>query len=202
MKSTEAGACEILGEMSDWGYLAHRAIVGTMPWLNRVFKEFGIHHKKHDVPAKVHKSIEDKGRKAAAKNVTTMAAVMKRKGVLRPRSLPRGGRLGLLLLPPPPMRPRLPRLMMMTRLPRTLAEPLALLLLEREASALLPPWILAVMIWWIPPSKVQTVALLLNPLPWCLCPAFWVTKLPAPRAMVVVVVMLLRPERGRRWYWP
>ena len=95
------------------------------------------------------------------------------------------------------MRPRLPRLMMMTRLPRTLAEPLALLLLEREASALLPPWILAVMIWWIPPSKVQTVALLLNPLPWRLCPAFWVTKLPAPRAMVVVVVMLLHLERGR-----
>ena len=31
VKSTEAGACEILGEMSDWGYLAHRAIVGTMP---------------------------------------------------------------------------------------------------------------------------------------------------------------------------
>ena len=78
-----------------------------------------------------------------------------------------------------------------------MAEPLALLLLEREASALLPPWILAVMIWWIPPSKVRAVGLLLNPLSWHLCPVFWVMKLLAPRVMVLVVVMLLRPERGR-----
>jgi hypothetical protein len=30
-----------------------------MPHLNRVFEEFGIHHEEHDVPTKVHKSLED-----------------------------------------------------------------------------------------------------------------------------------------------
>ena len=47
VRSTEAGAHEILGEMSDREYLAHRAITGTMPWLNRVFEEFMIHHEEH-----------------------------------------------------------------------------------------------------------------------------------------------------------
>ena len=78
MKSTEAGAREILGEMSDKEYLARRAIVGTMPRLNRVFEEFGIHHEEHDVPTKIHKSLEDKARKAATKNMTVVAEAKKR----------------------------------------------------------------------------------------------------------------------------
>ena len=80
MKSTEAGAREILGEMSNKEYLARRAIADTMPRLNRVFEEFGMHHEEHDVPAKVHKSLEDKARKAAAKNMTATAEAKKRKG--------------------------------------------------------------------------------------------------------------------------
>jgi hypothetical protein len=59
VKSVEAGAHQILSEMSDKEYLAHRAITGTMPHLNRVFEEFGIHHEEHDVLAKVRKSLED-----------------------------------------------------------------------------------------------------------------------------------------------
>ena len=37
--------------MSDKEYLVRWAIIGMMPRLNRVFKEFGIHHEEHDVPA-------------------------------------------------------------------------------------------------------------------------------------------------------
>jgi hypothetical protein len=81
VKSVDAGVHEILNEMSDKEYLACRAIADTMPHLNRVFEEFGIHHKEHDVPVKVHKSLEDKAKKAAAKNATTMAKAKKRKGV-------------------------------------------------------------------------------------------------------------------------
>ena len=51
MKSTKTRAREILGEMSDKEYLVRWAIIGMMPRLNRVFKEFGIHHEEHDVPA-------------------------------------------------------------------------------------------------------------------------------------------------------
>jgi hypothetical protein len=80
VKSTEAGAHEILDEMSDKEYLARRAIAGMMPCLNRVFKELRIHHEEHDVPAKVHKSLEDKAKKAATKNVTAAAEVKKRNG--------------------------------------------------------------------------------------------------------------------------
>jgi hypothetical protein len=56
VKSAKAGACEILGEMSDKEYLARQALTDTMPRLNRVFEEFGIHHEEHDIPAKMHKS--------------------------------------------------------------------------------------------------------------------------------------------------
>ena len=80
MKSAEAGAREILGEMSNKEYLARRAIVGTMPRLNRVFEEFGIHHEEHDVPVKVHKSLEDKAKRATTKNATAAAKAKKRKG--------------------------------------------------------------------------------------------------------------------------
>ena len=85
VKSAEVGAREILGEMSDREYLAHRAIAGMMPWLNRVFEEFGIHHEEHDVPVMVHKSIEDKARKTASKNVTTVVEARKRKGATAPK---------------------------------------------------------------------------------------------------------------------
>ena len=85
VKSTKAGAHEILGKMSDKEYLAHRAIAGMMPHLNRVFKELGIHHEEHDVPVKVHKSLEDKARKATAKNAATTAEAKKRKGTGAPK---------------------------------------------------------------------------------------------------------------------
>jgi hypothetical protein len=78
--SAEAGAHEILSEMSNKEYLARRALASTMPRLNRVFEEFGIHHKEHDVPTKVHKSLEDKAKKAATKNVTVVVEAKKRKG--------------------------------------------------------------------------------------------------------------------------
>ena len=51
-----------------------------MPQLNRVFEELGIHHEEHKVPAKVLKSLEDKARKAIAKNATAVAKLKKRKG--------------------------------------------------------------------------------------------------------------------------
>ena len=65
--------------------MARRSIAGTMPWLNRVFEEFRVHHEEHDVPTKVHKSIEDKARKAAAKNVIAAMEAKKRKGVATPK---------------------------------------------------------------------------------------------------------------------
>jgi len=49
-----------------------------MPCLNRVFKELGIHHEEHKVLVKV--SLEDKEKKAIAKNTTAMAKVKKRIG--------------------------------------------------------------------------------------------------------------------------
>jgi hypothetical protein len=79
VKFAEARAREILSEMSDKEYLA--CLTGIMPRLNRVFEEFGINHEEHDVPAKVHKSLEDKVKKAAAKNANGAAEAKKRKGV-------------------------------------------------------------------------------------------------------------------------
>jgi len=76
----EVGVREILGEMSDKEYLACRTIAGTMPCLNCVFEEFGIHHEEHDVPVKVHKSLEDKAKRATTKNATAAAEAKKRKG--------------------------------------------------------------------------------------------------------------------------
>jgi hypothetical protein len=78
--STEAGAHEILSEISNKEYLVRRAFAGTMPRLNRAFEEFGIHHEEHDVPTKVHKFLEDKAKKAATKNATTAVEAKKRKG--------------------------------------------------------------------------------------------------------------------------
>ena len=47
VRSTKAGAHEILGKMSDREYLMGWAITGAMPRLNRVFEEFRIHHEEH-----------------------------------------------------------------------------------------------------------------------------------------------------------
>jgi hypothetical protein len=80
VSSVEEGAWEIVGDISDKEFLARRAIGGMMPCLNCVFEELGIHHEEHKVPAKVLKSIEDKVKKAAAKNTTAMAESEKRKG--------------------------------------------------------------------------------------------------------------------------
>jgi hypothetical protein len=63
---------EIVGDISDKEFLAQRAIAGMMPQLNHVFEELGIHHKEHKVPMKVLKSLEDKAKKATAKNTTAM----------------------------------------------------------------------------------------------------------------------------------
>jgi hypothetical protein len=82
---------EILGEMSDKEYLARKAIAGTMPCLNRVFEEFGIHHEEHDVPAKVHKSFGDKAKKATTKNATTVAEAKKRKGTGTSKAITKKG---------------------------------------------------------------------------------------------------------------
>jgi hypothetical protein len=69
----------IVGAMSDKEYLTRSSKSGTMPWLNRVFEELGIHHEEHVVPPKVLASIEKK-QKAAAKNATIVAKSKKRKG--------------------------------------------------------------------------------------------------------------------------
>jgi hypothetical protein len=45
-----------------------------------VFEEVGIHQEEHDVPMNVHKSLEDKAKKATAKNVTAATEAKKIKG--------------------------------------------------------------------------------------------------------------------------
>ena len=56
----EQEAWGIVGDIFDKEFLTLRAIVGTMPRLNRVFEELGIHHEEQKVPTKVLKSLEDK----------------------------------------------------------------------------------------------------------------------------------------------
>ena len=85
--SVEEGAHDILGELSDNEYLARRAIGGTMPHLNHVFEELGMHHVEHKVPVKVLKSIEDKARKATVKNNTTVAESKKRRGSVAAKAI-------------------------------------------------------------------------------------------------------------------
>jgi tRNA C32,U32 (ribose-2'-O)-methylase TrmJ len=70
----------IVGAMSDKEYLTRRSESGTMPRLNRVFEELGIHHEEHVVPPKVLASIEKKKQKAAAKIATVATESKKRKG--------------------------------------------------------------------------------------------------------------------------
>jgi hypothetical protein len=78
---------QIVGKMSDKEYLAWRSASGTMPRLNRVLEEFGIHHDEYVVPPDVLATIEELKRKAAAKNVTTVAELKKRKGTVGPKAL-------------------------------------------------------------------------------------------------------------------
>lgn len=78
--AVEEGVRDILSEMSDKEYLARRDIGGMMPHLNGVFEELGMHHEEHTVPPKVLKSLEDKAKKAAAKNTTAAVEAKKRKG--------------------------------------------------------------------------------------------------------------------------
>lgn len=88
----EREAREILGEMSDKEYLACQVIAGTMPCLNRVFKELGIHHEEHKVLVKV--SLEDKEKKAIAKNTTAMAKVKKRIGASWAKAISKKQKIG------------------------------------------------------------------------------------------------------------
>jgi hypothetical protein len=92
---------EILGEMSDKEYLARRATAGTMPHLNCVFEEPGIHHEEHKVLPKVLKLLEDKARKTTTKNTTTMAEAKKRKGIVHVKTVSKKRRVGLPPLLPP-----------------------------------------------------------------------------------------------------
>ena len=62
MSSMEEGAREIIGDISDREFLTQQDVGGTMPCLNQVFEELGIHHEEHKVPLKVLKSIEEKGK--------------------------------------------------------------------------------------------------------------------------------------------
>jgi hypothetical protein len=54
-----------------------------MPRLNRVLEELGIHHEKHEVSPEVLATIEEKKRRATAKNATVTVKTKKRKGVAK-----------------------------------------------------------------------------------------------------------------------
>jgi hypothetical protein len=76
----EEGACQIVGKMINKEYLARMVAGCTIPQLNRVLEELGIHHEEYDIPADVLTVIEEKKKKAAAKNTTVVAEAKKRKG--------------------------------------------------------------------------------------------------------------------------
>ena len=78
---------EIIGDIFDREFLTRWAIGGMMPRLNQVFEELGIHHEEHKVPPKVLKSVEEKAKKVAAKNATTVAESKKRKGAGGPKAI-------------------------------------------------------------------------------------------------------------------
>ena len=156
---------EILGEMSDREYLVRRAIAGTMPRLNRVFEEFGIHHEEHEVPTKVYKSIEDKARKANTKNTTAMAEVRKRKGATASKVITKRRKTRAASAAASTDVSVAASANDGEEVAENVGGALASLLLGREASTLPPPWILVATIWRIPRSRVRVVPLLLSPLP-------------------------------------
>jgi hypothetical protein len=85
---------EILGDVSEKEYLVRRVIAGTMPRLNCVFEEFGIHHEEHKVLAKVLKAIEDKENKVTLKNATAVAEAKKRKGAGQGKTISKKRKVG------------------------------------------------------------------------------------------------------------
>jgi hypothetical protein len=85
----EEGAQLIIGKISDREYLARKVDRGTMPRLNRVLEELGIQHEEHVVPLEVRTTIEEKRKKAAAKNAIALVESKKRKGEGPPKLLPR-----------------------------------------------------------------------------------------------------------------
>ena len=87
VSSMEEGAREIVGDISEREFLVRWVIGGTITRLNWVFEELGIHHEEHKVPPKVLKSVEEKAKKVAAKNATTVAESKKRKGASGPQTI-------------------------------------------------------------------------------------------------------------------
>ena len=86
---------EIVGDISNKEFLARRSIARTMPWLNRVFEELGIHHEEHKVPARVLRSIEDKAKKTVAKNNTAVAESKKRRGTGTAKAISKKQKIGV-----------------------------------------------------------------------------------------------------------
>jgi len=79
VSEVEEAAIGLVGKISEHEYTSRRAVVGTMPQLNRVFEEVGIVYREREVPTEVLASIEKK-KKAFTKNVTAEAESKKRKG--------------------------------------------------------------------------------------------------------------------------
>jgi hypothetical protein len=77
----EEGARLIVRKISHREYLAQKVVGGTMPWLNRVLEELGIHHEEHEVPTEVLTTIEQKRKKVIAKNATAAVESKKRKRI-------------------------------------------------------------------------------------------------------------------------
>lgn len=61
--------------------------------MNRVLEELRIHHEEHEVPPEVLATIEEKKKKAVAKNVTVVAESKKRKGIGGPKVLAKKQRI-------------------------------------------------------------------------------------------------------------
>lgn len=81
----ENEAIEILGDISEKEYLAHRAIGGNMPRPNRVFEEMDVKYMDHKVPSNILKSIDDKVAKAGTIKNDTARAESKKRGLLARR---------------------------------------------------------------------------------------------------------------------
>ena len=91
VSEVEQSAYKILGEISEREYLSYRAIGGTMPRLNRVFKEIKVMYGDHRVPEKILKSVEDKAVKASKSVVAPVAMARaeykKRKEIDAPKAV-------------------------------------------------------------------------------------------------------------------
>lgn len=85
---------EIIGDIFEKEYLARRVIVGTMPHLNCIFEELGIHHEEHKVLAKVLKSIKNKEKKVTLKGTTVVVEAKKRKGAVKGKEISKNQKVG------------------------------------------------------------------------------------------------------------